>query len=274
KGDKGDNGSVLPTLSYSTTVNLPNNNPVTITHNLNLSNPDRIQVQLIGADAGNANINNQNIYWFQILNATSNTVQIALNVLSANYYGNHKVVIFASAPETLSIPNSILKNGALEFGNTLFWNDIIIDNNRYLGRLSIKRATQGISIQNVNTPISKQCLYRVNGFLKSAVTGSIVLKMFDHQSNLVINTSGFNYVPVISIQITPNFTEFNAFLGGVGNTLINFSESAIFIRPQIFSNTDGEVLVNSFRITEVSLGEPVPYNIAWLPKGQTVFDPT
>lgn len=187
----------------------------------------------------------------QVVNQINNNTYTLDNVQLNNFY------------------NSLLANSTGELGNSTNWTycEYVLESNYPVlkaDNLSSSASNTTKVIVNVNR------LYRVSGqFKSSSGTYQITARSIDFQ-NVSLNSSW-------SSQITSNgsYQSQTVYFGGVGLVgSTSFKTGVFYANFGARNNTNQYLFIKEFHVNEVSLGEPVPSNLPWLPTGQMVYDTT
>lgn len=119
-------------------------------------------------------------------------------------------------------------------------------------------------------------LYKAEYFVKGASGNhSCLLNLYkaDNTAAPKTDASSGAYFKFNSALPT-NFTKTVGYIGGVGTNNMNVSAGTVKAKLSFLGHGGAVMSVAKLVVTEVSLGEPVPYNLAYLPTWQTVYDPT
>lgn len=188
----------------------------------------------------------------------------------------------AIGPTGESIQNfgySLLRNGALEAGTLQHWvGDAITIGEVYEGLVSLL-FTSAIAWHTQNdtvVDIDNRRLYKATCFAKTTSGYRIFLRRMDKGATDIIQ-GGSPWVYGIG---SPSFTNTSfekkvVYFGGIDNTITaSFGLTAAKTKLSVYANSAGTVTINKLSFELVPLAEPVPYNLAYLPDGQMVYDTT
>jgi hypothetical protein len=174
--------------------------------------------------------------------------------------------------------NSIIKNLALEDFNLSGWGTgglLLAETHEALPIVRLTRgATETYLAMNRQSYFDRRILYKISGNIKSD-SSNVAIAAFGLNAALqpVAKTNGIYSAFTADIPASSSFTYREMYIGGVGTHQRNLSPDALFIRLSVRIATSGTYVdVNSLKLTPVSLGEPVPANLPWLPTGQMVYD--
>lgn len=121
--------------------------------------------------------------------------------------------------------------------------------------------------------INTDRLIKVSGLLKG--TGTIAVNLFGQNlagTNLS-KTNGSATTKGANIVLNADITPFTHYVGGRGILSTNFAEGVTRCQLNISKVTaDVNMSFSRMIVENVSLGEPVPSNLPWLPAGQMVYD--
>jgi hypothetical protein len=171
---------------------------------------------------------------------------------------------------------SLLTNAALEKNDYLAFTESILvsEINEGYHSFSVASPNQAVSKDKIN--IRKDRLYTIELLYKSTANGSgynfSVRKFSKLDASL-----GFTYLQAVgsNVTTTSTFLKYKGIFGGINETDGTSGLAALtaYVKPYIVP-TSGLLTINQFVIREISLGEPVPSNFPYLPKGQMVYDTT
>lgn len=161
---------------------------------------------------------------------------------------------------------SLVKNGALELGTLEGWTGGVL-----IQELDCNVIESNIQYnQSHKSPkIDKNYLYSIE-FEGQVSSGSVSMTVIPYKGSLGIK----------AIYNTDNYISSNSyqrkkfFFGGVGNYIFNFSNDTETLAIRIENLGPGTYKFKKIVLKQVLLGEPVPFNLPYLPIGQMVFDPT
>jgi len=178
--------------------------------------------------------------------------------------------------------SSLLVNGAGELGNTNRWstpNGSIVLGEVHEGMASIEITTGGpVFCPNETTfHLEPRGLYKLTCSAKTTSTSyRFMLRRYDALGAEIAQNS--NTVATALGSPTFNnaaFARQTLYYGGVDtNILASIGLNTVKCRLEILTGGVGVTKINRLSFQRVSLGEPVPYNLAYLPTFQTVYDPT
>lgn len=179
-----------------------------------------------------------------------------------------------------SYGGSLAANSAMELGNLEGWTSMAVlgDLVEGLNTLTITSAGTFVPAANSNRFfLDSRRLYRLSCNAKS--TGNsyyLFLRRYDKDNNLLSHAGDAGIYPLnISTMNNTSFQNRTLYFGGV-STSVNTSIGVNTVKGAIVVSTSiaGTVTVSKMIVEQVPLGEPLPYNLSWLPTGQTVVDPT
>lgn len=174
--------------------------------------------------------------------------------------------------------DSLIRNGALELGNLQGWTGATLGDsaNGLYGSIkttSLVKSTYGFIPQY-------DCLYSVEFYVKNEGTvtagGGIIMDEYKADQSYT-DVSLRIYSAGVTTWVASNSTTFvkkKYFFGGLGTLTFNIKEGTTKLVPIVFKNEGTSISVNGLIIKQVSLGEPVPYTLPYLPTGQMVYDPS
>ena len=168
---------------------------------------------------------------------------------------------------------SLVQNLGLETGLVQDWET---------GTISIDGTYNGLPIATLLTSgsntnliyIDKDHLYRLSASIKTDGTNStICVNNYDTSLNLTSKATTGS----LSYNVLPNspasFVKFSYFVGGIGDLATNFADDAVLGGVQLLKNNATSLEFANLKLEKVTIGEPVPYTLPWLPSGQMVYDP-
>lgn len=165
---------------------------------------------------------------------------------------------------------SLVQNGALELGNATGWvgTFAIGDIKENLQSL-IFTGGSGLSPFFL---LNSECLYKISFYYKNTALNYYNVGVLAYDENgTYLATASYNTGQPLTVQ--SNFTKQERFIGGSGVTGSLINPAAKKFRVSIGDNVSN-VTINRFILEKVSLGEPVPSNLTYLPTGQEVYDTT
>lgn len=173
-----------------------------------------------------------------------------------------------------SIPNnfggSLLVNSSLELGNLSQWSGGILGDD-YLGYKSISTDS---NLECLTNPyFNPNRIYCIKGYYKSLAAFNIGCYGLDLEGNNKDKGNGGFIVFSSTLPQSNTFVQFCHYVGGIGLASYNFPIGSIRVKLAII-NVSSNVQLNQTSLYEIPLGEPVPFNLPFLPSGQMVFDPT
>lgn len=169
---------------------------------------------------------------------------------------------------------SLIKNGALELSTLQSWSgtNIAIATDKFEGMPVL----QGSNCNNSSfIYLRTDRLYEADFYVKGSGNLSIFVTNYDLANVGAPKTDSnlgayFKY----SMAMPANFTKTVGYIGGVGTNLANVSGTTVKAKVSFLGHGGVLVSIAKLVVREVDLGKPVPYNLPWLPSGQTVYDPT
>lgn len=125
-------------------------------------------------------------------------------------------------------------------------------------------------------PFDKDFVLKVSFYMK-VVSGTprVFFYSYDKDGNAVLKSNGGLSTFLDPSGFTANaWKKHTLYFSNVGTGSNEFAESP-FLQFYLSSTTgSGNILYNRVVLEQVSTGEPVPFNLPFLPSGQMVFDPT
>ena len=185
-----------------------------------------------------------------------------------------------SGSEIKAFGNSLVKNSAIELNNLEGWtgNGIALGD-AYEGLLTMTLTSVGSLVIATNTNrfyINNRRLYKLTCFAKSeGASYHLTLRRYDRNDAQITHAGDLTLYPLNNATLNnTTFQRIVRYFGGIGTTSANIGLDTVKGTVSVSTSIAGVVTVSKLRIEEVSLGEAVPYNLAYLPEGQTVYDPT
>src|SRR6218665_2629433 len=125
-------------------------------------------------------------------------------------------------------------------------------------------------------------LYKVSYFVKCLVgtsgSVSIRLKCYDKAGAVTVKATGDPNSAYQNFTASNTFTQKTSYYGGIGAASTDakkFHGDTVKAELQVLSNDLNKTMAFSkIIVEEVRLGDPVPYNLPYLPQWQMVYDPT
>lgn len=188
----------------------------------------------------------------------------------------------AIGPAGENIPNyarSLIKNGALELGDTQNWANAVnielpltkLENSNVIHI----NATGGTKyITNLTAFLTKKAVLKLHFKYKSVGATSFIRAYFKDLSYTAVtpsNGASATYAD-FALSAASSYTEKTVYISGlVGGSYFNDAKT---LQLAFFANTGADFYMYDLVVEFVSKGEPVPYNLNHLPTGQVVYDPT
>ncbi|GAB3519523.1 hypothetical protein [Emticicia fontis] len=173
---------------------------------------------------------------------------------------------------------SLVKNGAAELGTAEGWADGVIGA-VHEGMLSLDFiVTASKNCLNSNQfHIDNRRLIKITCSAKvSAGNYGFYLKRLDKDGVAINQNSQANIFPLNTINYSNTGWETKtAYFGGIATNIqtaigINTAKAQV----SLYLSAAGTLSISHLCVQHVSLGEPVPFNLAYLPQWQSVYDPT
>lgn len=176
--------------------------------------------------------------------------------------------------EIRNFGGSLVKNSALELGTVEGWTGGTLGTD-YEGLPTIVFNTHA----QFNTNkfwIDNTRLYKITYSGKSSgVNYRTTIRRLDKAGESISQGGDSSVLPLnASFFNNITFERKILFYGGTGTSSSAFGSSCVSGQVAISNLAAGVVELSKIIVEKVSLGEPVPYNLSWLPVGQTVYDPT
>lgn len=170
---------------------------------------------------------------------------------------------------------SLLVNGALEFGNTTNFSSGVIEG--FLNDFPVLKLSNNNTTHDQKILVEKDCLYKISFYAETqGGTGSsgVFINCFDRNDVFLPK-------PMVNLFPTNNtfsgiFSKKTCFFGGVNDSISScFPVNTVFAQVLFGKSSEhSNLYVNSFILTKVPIGEPVPHNLPFLPLNQTVLNNT
>jgi hypothetical protein len=173
---------------------------------------------------------------------------------------------------------SLVKNGAAELGTAENWADAVLGA-VHEGLFSLDFVvTAAKSCLNSNAfHIDNRRLIKITCNAKTTAGNyGFYLKRLDKDGVAINQNSQANIFPINTINYTNTAWETKvAYFGGISTSThtaigINTAKAQV----SLFLSAASTLSISHLCVQHVSLGEPVPYNLPYLPQWQTVYDPT
>lgn len=182
------------------------------------------------------------------------------------------------APAAQNFGQSLITNGAAELGDISFWGNGTTLGDVFEGTDSLVLtydATRHIYNSTI-VNIENRRLYKIHCFAKGTVSfGFYLARLNKSLANIIQENTNFVYALGSAMFSNANFEEKTIYFGGVADTIrTSFGLNAAKTKLSVYATGAGVVTVNKLTLQQVPLCEPVPYNLAYLPNGQMVYDPT
>lgn len=164
---------------------------------------------------------------------------------------------------------SLLKEGAFEYNSKGGWNAGVLEG--MLNGLPVYKTNTANEVNTNVFAVNPKRLHRIifNGKVDNGNL-SIAFLNYDVSMSGSLKTTN-NTAGYLS---STTFSEKSFFVGGIGSLNFNFHADCSRVKAYIYNTSTGYAYLNALTIKEVGLGEPVPYNLSYLPTGQMVYDPT
>lgn len=119
-------------------------------------------------------------------------------------------------------------------------------------------------------------LYKITYSGKSSgVNYRLVIRRLDKAGESISQGGDSSVLPLnMAFYNNITFERKIQYFGGTGSVSSAFGSNCVNGQVAISNLSAGLVELSKIVVEKVSLGEPVPYNLSWLPVGQTVYDPT
>lgn len=169
---------------------------------------------------------------------------------------------------------SLLKNGALEEGAPNRWtgSGLAIATDEFEG-MKVLEATTGNNTSYIW--LRSDRLYKVEYFVKGTGNHSVFVNLYKRDNTAAPKTDASTGAYFkFSAAMPSGLTKTIGYIGGVGTNAMNISSTAVKAKLSFLGHGSVVVSIAKLVLTEVGLGESVPYNLPFLPAGQHVHDPT
>lgn len=153
----------------------------------------------------------------------------------------------------------------------------------YAGTPELGEDFEGLKCLQVNTasyvysayfPINPRKLYTCEFVGKTTGSAIFCLVKYDKTKTALFNSGdSWLYVPNNTISNTAFEEKKIIFSATTGTSVNQHNSNCVFAKLAIYG-TSGVAQLSKLILREIPLGEPVAYNLPYLPKGQTVYDPT
>lgn len=170
---------------------------------------------------------------------------------------------------------SLILNGAIELENNDFWPDSIFPTDLFEGMPVLGFSNVG-GYNSKRNWINTDYLHKVQVYIKTenGAAGIFVLPYAKDGTTIVAKSNSVVDTTVLTGINNVNFEKKTAYFGGKGILASNLSPNAVKFRIGFSVSNGVNVYFSKLVVTKVDFGEPVPYNLPWLPAGQEVIDPT
>lgn len=177
---------------------------------------------------------------------------------------------------------SLVKNSALELNTTDGWTPAtggtITATDVFEGALVLNStfiAAGGAVNSNKFYIDNRRLLKATFRGMSGGTTYRILLRRFNRLNTTIMHSSDINIYGLGNPGFNNTAMEQKTvFFGGIGTNTTSIGLNTMQGMLIVYSDAAGTVQVSHLAVTQVSLGEAVPYNLAYLPDGQTVYEPT
>lgn len=169
---------------------------------------------------------------------------------------------------------SLIRGGALETGTLDGWSGtaVALASETFQG-MPVIQGTTGNNSSYVYVQTDK--LYKAEYYVKGSGNHSLFATIFDRSNVTAPKTnSSFGSYFKFSVAMNPTFTKTVGYIGGVGVNNMHLSDNTVKMKVSFLGHGSVLVSIAKLIVKEVPLGEPVPYNLPYLPTNQVVYDPT
>lgn len=185
----------------------------------------------------------------------------------------------SNASEIVRYGGSLVKNSALELLTLEGWfNGVLGAVNEGLPTLEITSTGSFIAATNTNVVyLDNRRLYKATLFAKTTGNNStIYLQRLDKDGTAILHSSDGGIYPLNGLYFNDTtFQKKTFYFGGIGSTLnTHIGLNTVKTKIAVGTGVTGTTTISKLIFEEVSLAEPVPYNLSYLPAGQMVIDPT
>jgi hypothetical protein len=177
--------------------------------------------------------------------------------------------------------SSLVKNSAAELGTLDGWTAApgVSLGTLHEGLATFNfTATTGTNYLNGNSFfIDNRRLLKVTCMAKTdGATYGLYIRRMDKDDLSITQGAQPNIFPLNSPTLTnTNWEQKTAYFGGTSTTISSaIGTNTAKGKLNIYVGAAGIVSISHLCVQHVSLGEPVPYNLAYLPDGQVVYEPT
>lgn len=166
---------------------------------------------------------------------------------------------------------SLFSNLSAEFNTTVGWVGATLSEEKIEGVSSISGLNFGLTKRQY---IRTDRLYKLQLHVKgSGNFSAFFFETKDQNGGFVVRTNGTSGIYFISnLTLNNSFQKLTKYVGGIGEGSTNFPQNSF--TTKIGFACGSTCYVAKTTLKEVDLGEPVPFNLPFLPDGQMVFDPT
>jgi hypothetical protein len=196
----------------------------------------------------------------------------------------HWDIVAAKGESGAQIQNfggSLLQNGALETGTIAGWSRGEL--NGLNEGLNILRLPVVASSSLTSTTFNTRVAVRHDRLYKLSVTSKLLVGVMSFRFNLkdIFGNNANNGLTVSPYSYSSgngqgyantDFEKKEIYFGGRGNNQFCFGSNVSSFELSIVHQFNAAVELYGLVLHEVSISEPVPSNLAWLPDGQAVFD--
>lgn len=177
----------------------------------------------------------------------------------------------------LNFGGSLIVNSAGELGNVSNWGAGVALAEVFEGMqsLAFTHAAAGNILNTTVANIDNRRLYKLTCFAKTTASNAqFFLQRLDQSGNIIIQASSNFISPTGAVFNNAEFAQKTLYFGGISNNATSFGLAAAKTKLSCYAYSAGVTTVNKLKLTLVDLGEPVPYNLPYLPTGQMVVDNT
>lgn len=174
--------------------------------------------------------------------------------------------------------HSLAKNSGAELGTTDGWVDAALGAvHEGLDSLDFVTIASKSCLNSNQFHVDNRRLYKITCMAK-VTTGNygFYLKRLDKAGVAINQNSQANIFPLNTINYSNTAWEpKTAYFGGIAtNTQTAIGINTAKAQISLYLSAAATLSISHLCVDVVSLGEPVPYNLAYLPTGQMVVDPT
>lgn len=184
----------------------------------------------------------------------------------------------AAGSSIQNFAGSLITNGALELGTLSNWPAGTSIGELYEGMPTLVCTYDQSKHMNNSSEcdIDNRRLYKLTCSAKGTAIYRFFLRRLDKDhADIIQNAIQYIYALGAPSFSNTSFEQKVVYFGGTDTSLTtSIGINTVRAKVSILANSAGVVTISKLKLQMVPLGEPVPYNLAYLPENQVVYEPT